>query len=125
MTFDKSKESLQAAQLCFEDKLCNSAVNRCYYAMFQSAIVALEHVGFFRAAWSHPALQATFTNELIRRREILPSNLLMYFNRTAYWRNIADYAAQDVSRKRAAQLLNWTKTMLSQIEEVIARGKQT
>lgn len=124
MTFAKSKESLSAAQLCFDHNLCNSTVNRCYYAMFQAAVAALQHVGIMREAWSHPALQATFTNELVRRKKLLPAELAMYLNRTAYWRNIADYAVQDVSMKRAGQLLSWTQIMSSQIEKVIARGKQ-
>jgi len=46
----------------------NSAASRAYYAMFQAAHVALEAAGVARARWSHPALQAAFTTELIDRR---------------------------------------------------------
>jgi hypothetical protein len=64
MQLERALESLQAAELCLEAQLVNSAVSRAYYAMFQAAQVALEAAGVARAQWSHPALQAAFTTEL-------------------------------------------------------------
>ena len=50
MEFDRAQESLQAAQLCLQTGLVNSAVSRAYYAMFQAAQVALEQAGFRRSS---------------------------------------------------------------------------
>lgn len=124
MKLAKSKESLHAAELCLAQSLPNSAANRCYYTMFQSAVVALEDAGFLRESWSHPALQATFTNELIRRKKVFTPQLSTYLNQAAYWRNIADYTAQDISVKRAEQLLHWAKNFVAKIEKEITHENQ-
>ena len=71
MRLEKAMESLQAAESCLALKLSNSCASRCYYAMFQAAVVALEAAGFHRDAWSHAALQATFTSEMIHRAQDL------------------------------------------------------
>jgi len=42
MDIARAQESLQAAELCLQTGLVNSAVSRAYYAMFQAAQVALE-----------------------------------------------------------------------------------
>jgi hypothetical protein len=43
------------------------------------------------ALWSHAALQATFTTQLMHRRKRHPRSLAQYLNRTLFWRHIADY----------------------------------
>jgi uncharacterized protein (UPF0332 family) len=92
--------------------------------MFQSAVVALEHAGFQRESWSHSALQATFTNELIRRKKVFPAQLSTYLNRAAYWRNIADYSPQDISTRHAEQLFHWAKDFAAKIEKEVANENQ-
>ena len=119
MDFSKAKESLKASALCFGEGLYNACASRAYYAMFQSAIAALEKQGFQRNTWSHPGLQGTFTQELIHRKKFCPSQFSTYLNRGLYWRNMADYSSTDISKKRAEQLLNWAKNFVSKIEEMI------
>ena len=53
MDLDRAQESLRAAELCLRDGYANSAASRAYYAMFQAAQVALEHVGSGHKAYSH------------------------------------------------------------------------
>lgn len=124
MKLAKPKESLRAAELCLTEALPNSTANRCCYAMFQSAIVALERAGFIRESWSHPALQAAFTNELIRRKKVFRAHLSTYLNRAAYWRNIADYSPQDISMKHTEQLFHWAKDFVAKIEKEMANENQ-
>jgi uncharacterized protein (UPF0332 family) len=86
--------------------------------MFQAAVVALEAAGFHRDTWSHAALQATFTYELIHRRKIYPRRLAEYLNRALFWRNIADYGEADISQRRAKQLVDWASPFFVKVEEV-------
>jgi hypothetical protein len=86
--------------------------------MFQAAVVALATAGFHRDTWSHAALQATFTTELIHRRKLYPRSLAQYLNRTLFWRNIADYADTDMSQRRARQLVAWAQAFVTAVEEI-------
>ena len=118
MRLAKAQESLKAAENCLALGLVNSCASRCYYAMFQSAVVALATAGFHRETWSHAALQATFTTQLIHRRKLYPPSLAQYLSRTLFWRNIADYADTDISQRRARQLCAWAQAFVSAVEEV-------
>jgi len=118
MRLEKAMESLQAAESCLALALSNSCASRCYYAMFQAAVVALQAAGFHRDAWSHAALQATFTNEMIQRRKIYPRQLAEYLNRGLFWRNIADYDDGEISQRRAKQLLAWATVFITKVQEV-------
>ena len=118
MRLEKARESLRAAESCLALELPNSCASRCYYAMFQAAVVALAAAGFHRDTWSHTTLQATFTNELIHRRKIYPRQLAEYLNRALFWRNIADYSERDISQRRARQLVGWATVFVGKVEEV-------
>jgi len=118
MRLEKAMESFRAGETCLALELFNSCASRCYYAMFQAAVVALEAAGFHSDAWSHAALQATFTSELIHRRKIYPKQLAEYLNRALFWRNIADYGDVDISQRRAKQLVEWAKAFIAKVKEV-------
>jgi len=70
MEIGKADESLRAADYCYKEGLYNSSVSRSYYSTYQGSQVGLEAAGFVRAEWSHSGLQATFANELTRRRKL-------------------------------------------------------
>jgi uncharacterized protein (UPF0332 family) len=93
LLIERAQESLRAAELCLGERLANSAASRAYYAMFQAAHVALEAAGVGRAQWSHPALQAAFTTELIYRRRLYPNTLRAHLSIGLGVRHIADYGA--------------------------------
>jgi uncharacterized protein (UPF0332 family) len=118
MRLEKARESLRAAENCFALGLLNSCASRCYYAMFQAAVVALEAAGFRRDAWSHAALHATFTNKLIHRRKIYSRPLAEYLNRALFWQNMADYGEAEISQRRAKQPVAWARTFVVTVEEV-------
>jgi len=86
--------------------------------MFQAAVVALQAGGLQRDAWSHTALQATFTNEMIHRCKIYPRQLAEYLNRGLFWRNIADYGDGEISLRRAKQLVAWAIVFVTKVQEV-------
>jgi len=65
----RPQETLKAADLCLREGLVNSAANRAYYAMFQSAQIALEAEGFARTEWSHRGLHSSFNQQLIQTKE--------------------------------------------------------
>lgn len=124
MQFSKAQESLTAAQLCFDQRLYNSAANRCYYAMFQAAVVALEAAGFRPRGkeWSHEGVQATFATELTRRRKLYPHELAGYLSEALAIRHTADYRDADVSQSQTRRLLKWAQAFVGKVQEVTGYG---
>jgi len=119
MHFSKAKESLQAAEACFELGLHNSVANRAYYAMFQAIAVALKEAGYGRDEWSHEGLQRTFSVNLTRRQKIYPHRFAAYLSDGLAQRNIADYRDADISEKRVTRILDWAREVVGEVEEVI------
>lgn len=105
MQIERARESLQAATLCLEAGCVNSAASRAFYAMFQSAQVALASVGVSRPMWSHPALQAALTTELIHRRKLLPTQFRDYLSSGLAVRHAADYGRAGISLKVAERIV--------------------
>jgi hypothetical protein len=71
--------------------------------------------GIRRSEWSHPALQASFANELIRRRKIYPALFGQHFNRGLQLRLDADYRPKGVSKRQATQAVLWAQELLAAI----------
>src|SRR5713101_8760803 len=122
MFLDRAREALEAAKACLERSLSHSAASRAYYAIFWAAQAALARVGIRRAEWSHPALQASFVNELIRRRKRYPALLGPYLNRTLQLRLDADYRLNGVSQKQSTQAVRWAREFVTSFEEA-ANGR--
>ncbi len=122
MLLSKAEESLGAARLSFDHGYFNSSVSRAYYAMFQAAQAALAAIGLHRAEWSHAGLQATFSNELTRRRKIYPPELARYLVKSLEFRLTADYGPLDMTRGQAAQTLGWATEFLRRVTEATRHG---
>ena len=122
MLIERAQESLRAAELCLEERLVNSAASRAYYAMFQAAHVALEAAGVGRAQWSHPALQAAFTTELIYRRGIYPRTLRAHLSIGLGVRHTADYGAAGVSSTVANRMVRRAAAFVSAVKEGTGHG---
>jgi uncharacterized protein (UPF0332 family) len=101
MAFERAREALEAAQVCMERHPPLSATSRAYDAMFWAAQIALPQIGITRSEWSHAALQASFVNELIRRRKRYPALLGQHLNRALQLRLGADYRRKGVSQNQA------------------------
>ena len=125
MTVDRAREVLEAAQVCLERNLHHSATSRAYYSMFWAAQIALAHVGVRRSEWSHPALQASFVTELIRRRKRYPALFGQYFNKALQLRLDADYRVKGVSQKQAAQAVAWAQAVVAAIMEEVTHDRNS
>jgi uncharacterized protein (UPF0332 family) len=121
MEIAKANESLKAAEQCYTEKLYNSSVSRAYYSMYQSAQVALETAGIIRAEWTHGGLQATFANELTRRRKLYSPFLARDLN-IVQVRHTADYRESDVSKRQASRALTKARDFVGQVRKGISNG---
>jgi len=122
MEIAKANESLSAAERCFTEGMYNSSVSRAYYSMYQAAQAALEAAGLKRAEWTHGGLQATFANELTRRRKLYSSFLARDLNVVQELRHTADYRDNDVSKRQAARGLMKAREFVGQIKRGISHG---
>ena len=119
MALARAREALVAAQACLERALYYSATSRAYYAMFWAAQSALARAGMGRSEWSHPALQASFVNELIRRCKLYPALLGQHFNRALQLRLDADYRPKGISQRQAAQAVRWAQEFVTALTEEV------
>ncbi len=122
MEISKAEYSLKAAELCYKEGLYDSSVSRAYYAMYQAAQVALEALGLVRTEWSHGGLQATFANELTRRRKIYSPFLVRDLNIVQDLRHTADYRDSAVSKRQATRALAKAREFVGQVKKEISRG---
>lgn len=116
---DRAKESLKAAELCLREGLVNSAASRAYYAMFQSAHVAMSAAGFPRDEWSHYGLQVAFTRELIYRKKLYSGTLREHLSSSLMVRQTADYGLEGTSKKIAQRLVRRASVFVAAIEEKV------
>lgn len=122
MALDRAREALDAAQICLQRQLYQSATSRAYYAMFWAAQVALAEVGIRRSEWCHPALQASFSTELIRTRKRYPARPGQFVNRALQLRLDADYRLKGVSQRQATQAVGWAQEFVRAITEETPHG---
>ncbi len=120
MPMDRAREALEAAQVCLDRNLFHSAASRVYYAMFWAAQAALARVGVVRSEWSHPALQASFVNELIRRRKLYPALFGQHFNRALQLRLDADYRPKGISQNQATRAVRWAHEFVIALEQEVS-----
>ena len=122
MEIAKADESLRAAEYCYQETLYNSSVSRAYYSMYQAAQVALEAVGLVRDEWSHAGLQATFANELTRRRKLYSPFLARDLNIVQDLRHTADYRDTSVSRRQTARALGKAREFVGAVRKGASHG---
>lgn len=122
MDIAKASESLKAAEYCYGERLYNSSVSRAYYSMYQAAQAALEATGLKRAEWTHGGLQATFANELTRRRKLYSPFLARDLNVVQDLRHTADYRDSDVSKRQATRALAKARDFVGQIKKRLSNG---
>ena len=122
MDIAKANESLEAAERCYSEGMYNSSVSRAYYAMYQAAQTALEAAGFIRAEWIHGGLQASFANELTRRRKVYSAFLARDLNVVQELRHTADYRNNDVSKRQAMRALAKASEFVGQIRKELSDG---
>jgi uncharacterized protein (UPF0332 family) len=99
MMFEKALESLNAAELCFQQKMYNSTANRA------------------KGSWGHDTLQAVFADQLIRQRKLYPRHFASFLPNGFQTRQLADYGNEMLSQRKARTILHWAREFVKQVEE--------
>ncbi|MCD5417142.1 HEPN domain-containing protein [Candidatus Bipolaricaulota bacterium] len=118
----KALESLKAARILLEAGCYDSCISRCYYAMFQMAVAALEKLGIRplkEGEYGHAWVQAAVAQELIRRRGLLPRKMASFLPDVLKIREEADYEPIKVGKKRARRTFRRTTEFIEQLQEVL------
>jgi uncharacterized protein (UPF0332 family) len=115
---EKALESLAGAEREFADGRYNNAANRCYYACFQAAVVALTSVGIHPRGgeWSHAFVPAAFDGELINRRKLYPTDLRGVLGKNQILRLKADYRESTTSQAEANRALRRARAFVQAIQ---------
>lgn len=118
----KAKENLDVAALAYQSQKYNACASRAYYAVFQASIAALIKLTDFRAKegqWKHGQVQAEFSQRLIMRKKVLPTE----FGRTSMdlmgLRHLADYKPRSVTAREAKRAYDRAEKFLSAIESIL------
>jgi uncharacterized protein (UPF0332 family) len=91
MEFERVQSSLRAAELCLEQGLLDSAVNRTYFALFQAAIWASESRGIRRRERTRKGVHSHFVQLFVRRRKLVSSSFAGALPSVMHLRHVADY----------------------------------
>ena len=85
---ERSRESLRAAEIMFENSMLTFSMNRVYYAMFYAvqALLVLRKVSFSK----HGQVKAYFNREMIKTG-IFPTEMGRLYNKAFEYRQKFDY----------------------------------
>ena len=83
---------------------------------------SLKAAGILRAEWTHAGLQATFANELTRRRKLYSAFLARDLNVVQDLRHTADYRDSDISGRQAKRALANASEFVGQIKKELSNG---
>ena len=117
----KARAALAGAESELTAGRYDNVANRCYYACFQAAIVALEADGVrppveANGRWSHSAVQAQFNGLLIKRRKRFEAGLREVLGDLASFRQKADYTRESVTESEAKRVVRLARRFLLAIE---------
>jgi uncharacterized protein (UPF0332 family) len=114
----KATESLLSAESEFINGRYNSCANRCYYACFQAAIVALLREGIRPAGqWGHAFVQAQFVRMLINQRKRYDAELRRVLADNQTLRDQADYRPELVTATQAGRALRRSRAFVTAIRQ--------
>jgi uncharacterized protein (UPF0332 family) len=115
----KAYECLTGAESEFANGRYNNCANRCYYACFQAAIVALGRAGIAPdgGLWGHAFVQAQFVGQLINRRHLYPTELHGTLAQALIVREQGDYKLALVSQTQAAPTLGRARAFVVAIAQ--------
>ena len=113
----KAKECLASAEADFAAGRHNSVANRAYYAAFHAGIAALIHAGVRPRgmAWEHRFVFSEFSGKLVKRRKVFASSFSRTLQVLYNWRVVADYRAEDVSRRLARAAVSNASAFVAEV----------
>jgi uncharacterized protein (UPF0332 family) len=117
----KAEESLAGADSELAAGRYNNCVNRCYYACFQAAIVALMRAGVTPPGadgeWGPAFVQREFAGRLIHRRKLFPSDLASVLSRLLGLRQTADYEGVSLGERQATRAVRNARQFVHAIRD--------
>jgi len=127
VSLNKSQEFIHAAELCFNQGLHNSCINRSYYAMLRAARAALVHSGLckpwksdnLRPMETHEEVINAFDQVLVEEKQIFPYEMVAALKKAYQQRLIADYADQETEEKVAAMIMKKARQFVTKVGEVV------
>ncbi len=111
----KAGDNLAAARHCFENALYDASAGRAYFAAFQAAVAALLQAGEQHGKFDHKWVQATFSEQLIKRRKMFPGRFRAYLMEMQGLRNVADYKRGTISKNKAGEQLRRAEEIVAEI----------
>lgn len=121
---NKARGILEAARLCRDHGLHDSAVSRAYYAMFWAAVAALAQWGITKDLWSHRSLRSTFSFEMIRKRGLFPVHVGVYLTEGLSMRIAADYHIEPMTEADSGREITGAEEMLARLEVIFDEGNR-
>jgi uncharacterized protein (UPF0332 family) len=116
--WQSAEESLRTAESEFANGRYNSCANRCYYACFQAAIVALLREGIQpHGQWSHAFVQGQLVGILINKRKRYNPELRRVLADNQSLRDKADYRPELVTATQAGRALRRSRTFVTAIRQ--------
>jgi len=117
---DRSKESLQAAELLLENNMLTSAMNRIYYSMFYSvqALLLQNEASFSK----HSHVKGYFNREYIKKG-IFPKQFGRLYNKIFEYRQKFDYVDLVIPEKEMiSEYIESAKEFNNKIEEYLQQN---
>jgi len=114
---EKARECLAGAESEGANRRFNNVTNRAYYAAFMAAIYALTQAGIQPPGpqWSHDAVPAAFTGQLINRRKLYSADRRGDLDRLHQLRIKADYRNDLVTEREARRALTRAQAFVSEV----------
>jgi len=120
----KSRESLAAAEADASAGRYNAAASRAYYAAFQAVVALLLEEGIRPRgrAWEHRYVIMRFSDTLVRRRKLIPSEYRGALQRLFNLRLTADYSDTFTPGRKAGQAVRDVGRLAHLVSERIEGG---
>lgn len=130
VSLKKSREFLRAAEVCLENHLFNSVINRCYYAMLRAVRAALVSFGYgkpwhganLRPLESHEELMLSFQKVLVEEKGLITREQYGFLRRVLQRRLIADYSDLEIKDNEAERVLVQARQFVARIEKIIGNN---
>jgi len=110
--FNKARNNLAVAQICFDSGFYDDCANRAYYGAFHASVAAILDRGIKKDKFNHKWVQAEFSQKLIKRQKVYPGKLKSYLMKMQMVRDRADYSHDNVSKTEAYQQIRKAGEMI-------------
>jgi uncharacterized protein (UPF0332 family) len=113
----KALRSLEGAEGEFAAGRYDNCASRCYYAVWQAAVHALQQAGFrpLGRLWGHEFVRSEFEGQLIYRRYQYGAELRRILQDNLELRRKADYDVREVTRREVEAALRKARAFVSAV----------